>query len=189
MYTFMDKKKHKKLTEELKDLKEFTKDRLSLALGLLLTSVSLKENNFQNELYLYDDVLEGLTEELKDNGFKITYSTKLLLEQICTTVVRIARIRTMEANSDLQLIRLGDVQIDSSNGKMNYHSVHPITEYIKELENRIIYLLKQLELLPTQVREREKIYLIQKLKKKLIKIEDKDSSYESELVSESKREV
>ena len=64
-----------------------------------------------------------------------------------------------------------------------------MTEYVRKLEKQLIFLLKQLGLLPEQVSQKEKIMIIKKLKKKLFEIENKDGSYEIEAVAQSEQEI
>jgi len=170
-------------------LEEVANKELNLCLGTLLVNFSLNKENYDIEALLYQDVLKELSKELKEQGVNITYSIKLLLEQIAMTIVRIQRARIIESNSNLQVIDIGDKKMTSFSQQINFHSIHPITDYIQKLEKQLIYLLKQLGLLPEQVAEKERILIVKRLKKKLFEIEQKDNSYEVEAVAESREEI
>lgn len=181
------------LSSEAKELENVEKDLIKDSLGYGLAS-SLSRNsltashNCQHdhcktdnveyctmEPFLYTDVLTGLEEELKESEMKITYSIKLLLEQTAMTMVRVQRARRLEANSIIKII--------------NIDNIHPLAEYIEKLEKQLIFLLKQLGLLPEQVIERERIMIVKRLKKKLFEYEKGDNAYQVEAICETENRV
>ena len=162
---------------------------LSPPLARLLYHTALKANGGYLEPSLYAEVLNGLSNELQEQGMKITFSTKLLLEQVAMTVIRIQRARLMETNSNLQVVGVADTKLTSNYEEKVYPSLHPITGYIERLEKKLIYLLKQLGLLPEQQVERQKVMLVEKMKQRVLSLENNCGSYKLDLVAETKKSI
>ena len=176
-----------------KEIRDFCLNALGPNIGeelaISLSNLSLNKTKYGLESFLYYNVIRGLTEELKKQGVAISSSMKLLIEQTAMVMVRIQRARLIESNSNLKLINLGKKQIEAYSEKVIFEDVHPIEKYIQGLEKQLIYLLKQLGLLPEQIVYREKIMIVKRMKKKLFEIERKNNSYEVEAIAESKEEI
>ena len=162
--------------------------------------ILLNRANFENKLK--NEVIENLVNDLEHSGVKVNYSMKILISQIALNLILIERIKFYLQNRELVQYRYEyrPSSISKSNLKglteIKYESVeskeriHPLyDDYVFKLQKAINKQLELLGLLPTQQIERQKIMIIEKMKKRLLEVEKDGSSYTQELRINMKKEA
>ncbi len=135
------------------------------------------------EEYLFWDVSNELKKEIKKMGIKLKFSNQILIQQTAMLFVRLMRAHEMERIG--HLYEWENYHIDLIRKERHLFDIH----YIERLEKRLIKHLKLLGLLPEQVIAREKIKLVQTLKKQLFKLQEKNKSCEVDAVYEKEIKI
>ena len=164
----------------------------------------LNKDKQKRENDLYDEVVNGLKEDMAKLGVEISYSSEILIREvglnillmniiksqiICKGLLRDEKLWKKSYTSDKN-----DRYSGKSSKSISYdyfpgeQEIHPLFDkLIPKLQKQINEGLRQLGLLPSQQIERQKVMLVEKLKKRLISLENNESSYTADLIMERKK--
>lgn len=145
----------------------------------------------------YQEITKELEQDLINVGIPVSYSTKILIGELAFNLILYSRVKFYLLNRDI--LKEGYVwkvfgysgNRLSNRKRIDYDQlyskeyIHPLFgDYLIKLEKTINNQLRLLGLLPEQQIERQKIKLIQRLKKKLYEIGDQNKSVEVSAVFE-----
>ncbi len=154
----------------------------------------LDEEKKKKENDLFEEVITELKSDMSRLGMDCSYSSEILLREIAMNILLMNRIKLQvickSLLRDRKLLRKdyvmskNDRNIERTQKSISYdlylgeEEVHPLFErFLPKLQKQINEGLKQLGLLPQQQVERQKIVLVEKLKKRLIDLRTNDQQY------------
>ena len=155
----------------------------------------------EEEKLLFDEVLENIKKDLEDLNIIVNYSTTILITELAWNLVIFSRIKHLlgrkeiiKYKSNFRLSNIHKTATDSGQCNFRHYEsidnvdyIHPLyNEFLFKLEKNINKVLELLGLLPQQQLERKKVLFVEKLKQKLVNIEDKDSRYSVETLTTNK---
>ena len=158
----------------------------------------LRISRNQEEELLFREVHENIKKDLEEFGIKANYSISILINELAWNLILFSRIKHYLQIKEVMhydpIYKLGEIQKTQEYTKKtdskfyeavdNREIIHPIYNgFLFRLEKSINKLLSLLGLLPQQQLERKKVLFVEKLKKRLISIENKDSEYAVEAIS------
>src|SRR3989344_2989206 len=164
----------------------------------------LDEDRKKKENELYEEVVHELKSDMFKLGMENSYSSEILVRQVAQNVLLMNRIKFQiicrGLLRDKKLLKKDYVmdKNDRYSGKsqksISYEhyfgeeEIHPLFDkFIPKLQKQINDVLKQLGLLPQQQVERQKIILVEKLKKRLIDLKTNEQQYTVDAIIENKR--
>jgi len=163
----------------------------------------LNEDKKKREHLLYEEVVNGLKKDMSELGLKNSYSAEILIKEVAMNILLMNRIKYQIICKGL----LRDEQIwkrsHTSNNKDHYsgksqksisyeyypgeQEIHPLFDkLIPKLQKQVNEGLRQLGLLPSQQVERQKVVLVEKLRKRLIDLKTNESQYTIDAIIENK---
>lgn len=156
--------------------------------------------DFENKLN--EEVTQNLINDIEDFGVKVNYSIRILINEIALNVIFLSRIKFYLLNRELIQHRydhkLSSISKSNLNGftEMKYtpveskERVHPLyLDYVPKLEKALNHQLGLLGLLPTQQIEKQKIMVIEKMKKRMFEVEQEGLSYRQDININTKKEL
>tara|TARA_Y100000310_G_C20448716_1_gene699661 strand:+ start:296 stop:865 length:570 start_codon:yes stop_codon:yes gene_type:complete len=156
---------------------------------------TIKRRDFEKEMY--PEIVKGLEEDLKQLGQPITFAVKILIVELANNLILYSRIKFHMAHRNIiqndNVCRLDTKKQRKMTGETSYfydiqyakEGIHPLYDgFLFKLQKSINNQLKLLGLLPEQVIQRERIKVVERLKKKLVQIENPEGKYDVEMVYE-----
>lgn len=131
---------------------------------------------------------------MEELGLKVNYAIKILIGELAQNLILVSRVKGVLIEGSLfhskGKIKPTSIKQTEAHGKrkrIDYEEVcirdeiNPIfSDYLPRLEKRNNQILRILGMLPEQQIERQKLVIIQNLKKKVMAIETQDKQYEVE---------
>ena len=163
-------------------------------------TVRLQRADFEKKLN--DEVTENLVKDLTDSGAKVNYSMRILVNGIALNLITLSRVKFYLVNRELiqhrydyktssisksNLKSITEIKYDPVESKERVHPLYD--DYVLKLQKAINKQLELLGLLPAQQIERQKIMVIEKMKKRLFEIEKDGVSYSQDLRINMKKEA
>lgn len=164
---------------------------------------TLRAKRSKEEDLLYNEVIENVTRDLEELGIKANYSVSILINELAWNLVIFSRLKHYLNIKDLlryegeykliEVHKTSEAYTDRKTDSKFYDiisqkdRIHPLyNEFLFKLEKSINKLLELLGLLPQQQLERKKVLFVEKLKQRLISIENGSSKYTIEAVESNK---
>ncbi len=166
----------------------------------------LNKDKQKRENDLYEEVVKGLKEDMEKLGVESSYSSEILIREVALNILLMNRIKSqiickgLLRDEKLWKKNYTSSKVDGYSGKSNKsisydyfpgeQEIHPLFDkLIPKLQKQINEGLKLLGLLPQQQVERQKIILVEKLKKRLISLENNRQSYIVDAIIEKKSKL
>lgn len=160
-------------------------------------------NRSEFEKLAYEEITQGLTNDLTELGITINYATKIIIGELAFDLILFSRLKfhTINRNLTREIVQYKPWMVKPServhNTKVTEYSaidsteeMHPIyDDFIFKLQKNINKLLALVHLLPGQQMQQQKLVIIQKMKERLLDIEQKSGAYSVTAVAESKQEI
>ena len=147
----------------------------------------------------YKRVVKELTKDLEGFGIRVTYSMKMIMDEIAVIEYILRNIKTHLGNIPVvvekQKIVLSSIDCGRYMEKKRYNyedrtigrTVYSLYyEDLLKMQKRLVYLLNELGLSPKQ---QIKIRIVEKLKQQLVKMENNGKSYEADIVCEKETQL
>ena len=164
----------------------------------------LNKDKQKRENDLYEEVVNGLKADMEKLGVEISYSSEILIREVALNILFMNRLKSQIICKGLlrdeKLWKKSYVSYNrdhysgKSNKSISYdyfpgeQEIHPLFDkLIPKIQKQINEGLRQLGLLPSQQIERQKVILVEKLKKRLISLENNEGSYTADLIMERKK--
>ena len=162
----------------------------------------LNEDKKKRENSLYEEVVNGLKNDMSELGLKSSYSAEILVREVAMNILLMNRIKYQIICKGLlkdeevwkkSYVSEKITQYPNKSKSISYErypgeqEIHPLfNKLIPTLQKQINDGLKQLGLLPSQQVERQKLVLVEKLKKRLMEIRTPTETYTADAVVELK---
>jgi len=159
------------------------------------------KNRASFESQIFDEVYTNLIKDLECCGVNANYSIRILIHEIALNLVLISRIKThlvsRPPSVEAQELKVHCVQNDRGTGKklvefLPYDGKEYVPQayfFLIRLQKETTKLIEKLGLLPQQQVERQKLVIIERMKKKLVELENNGESYRVDAIGEIKRSV
>lgn len=147
------------------------------------------------EKLAYEEVVNSLKEDLAKLSIPVNYATKIIIGEIAMNIILISRIKWEFVDRPVvyrkNIIRPSNYRSKLYAGEKSVsydiiaeqEIVHPVySEFLPKLERELNKQLSLLGLLPQQQIERQKVILVEKLKKRLIDIRVGDDRYTTDAI-------
>ena len=156
------------------------------------------------EKSIFEETVTSLTDDLQKMGVEINFPIQVIIGEIAMNVIQIARVQfwIFVKNKPMQQVwsyKADYTKAEEGGGYKkkcvertpyeSHEELSPLYEYILKLEKRLNSNLELLGLLPKQQIERQKLVIIQKMRQRLMKIEDKEGTYTVEAIAKSRKNV
>ena len=143
------------------------------------------EEKKKRENCLYQEIVGGLERDMEELGIKITYSSKIIINEIAMNILFLNRTkaqlicrgplreRKILKKTHTSLEKSSDYSLKKSTSKWDFYDyfpsnneeIHPLFDkLLPKLQKQINDGLKALGLLPSQLMERDKVVIVKKLR-------------------------
>ncbi len=159
-------------------------------------------NRTEFEKEIYEEIYNGLISDIEKNGLPITYASKIIINEVALNITLISRIKFFLINTepiaDSIEYKLDNVTSKKDGKEKNYkydaysapgEKISKVYTYVLTLQKEINKQLKLLGLLPEQQARREKIAVVEQLRKRLFDVENGDVKHSAEVISERKESL
>jgi len=141
------------------------------------------------EKKLCEEVTDGLTSDLKQWGLPDSTAADILIHMLALDLIFLSRVKFYFVAKEL-ICRVNEIKPEVVNSNVlqgkkeisytqidNGESIHPLfSDYIFKLEKAIHAKLKDLGLLPVQQIERQKMKLVENIKKRIFEFNSNEGS-------------